>query len=248
VAVVKGAHNSFETGVADGTTITVGNSDDGDEHHPFSAVTVVGTGAEAKYATTSPVPHEGLGALSAHFGIPGAAETKEANVSFDYTATEWWWRAYFYIPAAPGMDYLLVAVHDDADNVITGVRLSTADDELRLIDANDVEVASAVTAFPIAAWFRLEGHVIHDAAEGRHELRVYEDPDADAEDYQLGAYFINTGGGSEVSRVSWGIHEVATGAAYDLHVDAIAWTDEGWIGRSPIEHLPPTTTFLGVTL
>jgi hypothetical protein len=158
--------NSFETAIADGTTITVANSDDGDAGDAFDQVGIGGAGTVV-YDT----------ARAAH-GSRSAELTQDAanDIYFRWstsqgTLTEVWGRLYIYRTAHPSNNLWLIRPQDAGTTACLAQWLAAG--QLRLFDSNLGSSVTSSASFSLNTWMRLEWHLVCHPTAGLWEVKMF---------------------------------------------------------------------------
>lgn len=231
---MAGKANTFETGVATGTTITTANSDDGTAGDAFDTV-VETLGGTAQFSTV-----QAQDTRSGRFRTTGST-TDAAYVRWNTALTEWYWRMYVHQAVENTLVVRLLTALDASNDRLFSVVIRANRADVRLLDNADAEAASTTTNPPLDDWYRLEGRCRHSATTGLLQLRYFGDPTSDTPDEEISATNIDTGAASALAQIRWGV-PFATAGQNDIYLDNIAYSDAGWIG-SGAEPPPPSGGF-----
>lgn len=159
--------NTFETGLADGTAITVANSDDGTAGNPFNEVNA-GVGGVIEFDTAR-VAH---GSLAARY-VPAVSTPCFANAPFT-SDTEIFTRIYLYLTTAIADDMWL---HDFNDAGGGGNRCGLvvigSDDLLYVFNGPLGAADSSTATVPNGQWVRIETRLLTHATTGLIEARMF---------------------------------------------------------------------------
>lgn len=219
--------NTFETGIADGTAITVANSDDGTAGTAFADVDKTNNGV-VEFDTAR--FYEGARSMRVLTGNL-AGDAGMCSVSWLWSRTEAWYR-FFINPDSLGSNQgsFIFSCNDGGDSRLASVHMHS-DRNLRLRDSSDVLIATAATTIPLDAWSRVELRVQHSTTAGLMVMRIYTDPDGTVEDDEVTASGANLG--NACARVRFG--GTRSGLSYPdaiFNMDDLAASDEGWIGAA----------------
>src|SRR5207245_994010 len=184
--------NNFEGG-PDGTTITVGNSNQAGTQNPFDLVTLSGTGAVLQYTN---VAANNLNRPTAEYVMQMSSGSSTGNMYCRYTAGlgsahEVWMRFYvFFSSISTNATDLNLCQLRGAGVQQVGVWLRTSTTPYCLqINNNFHVVTTNMTSTPIVAgvWHRVEFHVLSGGSgsgtTGSSNLFLYADPDSDSNTY-----------------------------------------------------------------
>jgi hypothetical protein len=207
--------NSFETGLADETALTIANSDDGAAGNAFDTVTgtVVLDSAQAAHGT-----------LSARMDTTATAA---AAVHWEGTAvgtvTEIYTRIYVYRTAVPAAQQRHMRIRNSsaADTCYSVIH---TDGDVYIFDAAG-GFSNMTTDLPLNQWVRLEYHLIAHATAGTWEVRMYSGDSATLLD-SVSRSSVNTG--SDISQVRMGSTTVVNAGVF--WIDDVAAATTGWIG------------------
>lgn len=227
-------NNSFETGLAPGTSISVANSDDGDAGDPFQDVVQGGSGGGITYDNT----HAAHGTLSAKF-TQGATPQLHAlytdfpGMSFQPSGVaDWWARFYYWADGHPANTFNLFVPQMAVD--VWFLNLTTTS-TLNIQDQGFVS-RGTTSALTLSAWNRIEVYSrCGTGTSGFVQLAIYS-----GDSMTLAQPLLNsTGGnfGSLVHGISCRIN--ATAASHVFWIDDMHLNDFGFPGAGPGPKEPP---------
>lgn len=216
--------NTFETGIADGTTITTANSDDGTPSAGDAFNTVTG----APKFSTAQTMHGSLVALCDH-----NAANQQSNVTWSglgSITTSVWWRMYFYITGVTATKTWTPIIFQTAAAAISGRIEFNSTPVLRLRNSAGTTLATGTVTLPIGQWMRLEGRIISSTTVGELEMKVwFTDPQSTGTpDDALSATAAVLGANTD--RADWGLTAFGSGMLFDCYLDDIALSTVTWIG------------------
>jgi hypothetical protein len=217
--------NNFENGLADGTTITTTNSDNGTAGDAFDFV----TGGGAVVVDTGITLH----------GTRTGLFTASASTAIVYwnpvsPAGEIWTREYFYVAdATPAADTTIFDLNGTDDTTAAlDMRLRTTG-KLRFRIPSTVRYSDSTVTLSDNTWYRLEVHAKFTATDTvAAECRIFyganlegSTPDETMGDITTG--FTATGAGTTFGQISWGVITSGTGT---FSKDSLGYSDVEWLG------------------
>ena len=237
--------NSAETGLADGTAVTVANSDDGSAGTALSALAT--TGGALTYSTTT--PHAGTLNYRQVIGTTGNAYLRCASGLAGTTAAM---RAYFLIESnALTGNTMVMRMLNGSSGSMGGFRLtSTLVPQFQ--NAAGTTVGSAGSALSLSTWYRFEAWVTPGSttSTGRVDMRIYLGEDDTTPLLSYNSVAFNAGTALTPRTMEWGRSGTAAGAI-TLRTDDLVVDDgigEAFIGpmfKSGGGAVPVVSTVVG---
>jgi hypothetical protein len=164
--------NTFETALADGTTITTGNSDDGTAGAAFDAVSI-GSSAAAIFSTTQKA-HGSLSGRVTQAAVTPVTTQLKWNTAFG-TQTNWYGRTYVRWPALPGgaSRHVFLQFWSIGAGAYRGSIWLGSDGFIRVEDSAGATTAGS-TSISTDTWYRVEWHWIGGtSSDGTLEAKVF---------------------------------------------------------------------------
>ena len=158
--------NTFETGLADETTITVANSDDGSAGNAFDLVQIGGVGVGVYDAARA--AHGTLSARITLDGTNGGFLEWDASMG---TQTEIFGRVYIYRTATPADDQWLITCRDGSTTAAL-FRWSTTG-KIDVFDSPLSSPATSTNNVPLNQWVRIEWRLLCNATTGIAEAKMF---------------------------------------------------------------------------
>lgn len=157
--------NNFETGIADGTTITIANSDDSTAGNAFDAVNI-------DTAIVFDSAHVMHGSKAGKFtvGTPGGCNVQWSTSMG--SQTQIWGRVYLFKTVTPAANQWLVRL-ENATNTVGLVYLGS-DADLYVFDGPLTTSAAAGLSLSNNLWLRFEFHLVCSATVGVLEAKVFD--------------------------------------------------------------------------
>jgi hypothetical protein len=222
--------NTFETALADGTTITTSNSNDGTAGTAFTYVNAQGTrqfdtGQALDTGTRSVL----LGTSAAGTEIPYLMWRSTAWTTSNPT----WFRGYFrFSSVAPGDVFNIIQFRNSSGtHTGDGVVLNTSG-QLELVSAYSGRYTS--TALAADTWHRIEVKVTSSTTTGHMELRVFSGANVHGltPDQSIGSATDNwdIGDNTGTGGFAFGICDNSATANLSMWVDDVAISDTDWLG------------------
>jgi len=217
--------NTFETGLADGTAITTGNSGGGAGN---AWNTVQGTGGLPAYSTTQ-VMHGSLVAKINHL-----ANNQQSYVNWTglgSITTDIYWRYYLYLTAFPNVTWLPVVCLTAAAGVNGRFNINTSG--ILVLSQNDT-TQKAIGTVPVALnqWVRIEGHLFPSTTVSTMEMKMWNTPDDSGAATDSISSVANCVNAANIDRMDFGLSQFDSGLTIDPWLDDIAVSTAGWIGSS----------------
>jgi len=215
--------NTFETGLADGTAITTGNSGGGAGN---AWNTVQGTGGLPAYSTTQ-VMH---GSLVAKFNHLANNQQSYVNwTGLGSITTYIYCRYYLYLTAFPNFTWLPVVCLTAAAGVNGRFNINTFG--LLVLAQNDT-TQKAIGTVPVALnqWVRIEGHLFPSTTVSTMEMRMWNTPDDSGAATDSISSVANCVNAANIDRMDFGLSQFDSGLTIDPWFDDIAVSTTGWIG------------------
>lgn len=216
--------NTFESGQADTTVITTGNSAVGGD--AFSTVL-----ASPTYSTTQ----EHSGTLSMNVNTTGTyTETNAQWTGFGSILTSVWFRFYLYATANPGSNLRICGIRTNAANSAF-VNLRTTGIPQILNAAQAGSFCDGTVAITLNQWVRIEARILSSTTVGEAEYWLYNTPDAPItlfDDHVTSAATQVLGANTD--QVRFGAVTASGPASYVFWMDDVAVSTTGQIGPSVV--------------
>jgi hypothetical protein len=214
--------NTFETGLAPGTAITIPNSDDGGAGAPINFVDQGANGASITYDTAQ-AAH---GTYSLKW-LQGTPATGTPSVSWDFaSSTIYYGRFYIRVPALPvGPIHIWYSWTGAAYGGFIDLNPTGA---LAVIDSTFTNKATTSAVVTVNHWYRIELRFVISTTVGLIQVKAF--------DYDSTSPLVDTTSttgnfGAASTGPSHYINAVEAGFVYNL--DDIQYNDSVWPGPVP---------------
>lgn len=219
--------NTFETGIADGTLITISNSNDFGAGDGFNFVSAAGCEFDTALALH--------GARSALLSAPLGTDTAAFRWDSSFTPTaEYWGRQYFRVSdATPTTSFAILNGRDGTGATAYEVQLRTTG-KLQIRIPTTVRYSASVATIAADTWYRMEVHAkCPSSTQVAVEVRLFygsnlEGPIPDETIGDINTAF--TTGNGLLSSIGFGIVSVTGQTSYTMLVDSVGFSDSSWLG------------------
>jgi hypothetical protein len=226
--------NTAETGLADGTTVTVANSDDGTAGDAFSSVTIAGGAASETYESTAAY----RGALGIHQQWTNAVTSFILGAQAGPLATNTVaHRFYFKFAALSANNVVFMRALNSAGGNMVSARFNTSGTVSFLLGTSTVVASTA--ALSLDTWYRYEFWITPGTTttDGRAGARVYLGDDTSTPLLTYNSTTANYSTTGQPRRLELGRSSGTTSAGMDFDEIVI---DDG-IGETFIGPVPAAT-------
>lgn len=164
--------NNFETGEADETTITTGNSGGGTAGNAFDDVLI--SGSSTLVYDDARAAHGTLSARMVQDASSGVYVGWTTSLS---GPSEHWGRVYVYFTAAPAVNALWLINPQLASSTAALFRYNTTG-KIDIFDSTLSASTSTTNTVPLNEWVRLEWRLLNNTSNGIVELKMFHGDDS----------------------------------------------------------------------
>jgi hypothetical protein len=210
--------NTFETGLADETTITVANSDDGAAGTAWDAISF-GGGITAVYDDDLAAHGPRSGKFVIGTDIQGYVEWSTAMG----TQTEIWGRVYAYHDTAPPDNQYLVAIRGGGGYIALIYLAEEANRKVFVFNAGLASSVATTLNYPLDQWVRYEFHVLCHATLGIVHVKLFQGDSTTVYD-EVNRTNVNTGTSIDTIRFGQSNTRITSFNMDDIEVNNTGWS------------------------